>query len=263
MTGALSFDSNSLQTYDPTTGVGIITNSIDHASLPDKTVNLFALANSNMSAISSINYPSKTINIAGFIKGSSAADLDSRIDAFKGYLLGTDKNLDINYNGSTRRYIATANTVSVTRDGGVLFAAFSVEFVCTLPFGTETSDTTALSATGRTSSSYSDNYTFLGNAPAQLPVFTITINSVTGGTNAFIQVGNSGTSQQIIVTRTWSADDVLEVDCYNKTVKVNGTDVDFTGGFPEFAPGAQTMAYADNFTTRNFDIDVTYKKLYL
>jgi hypothetical protein len=263
MTGALSFDSNSLQTYSPTTRVGIITNDIDFSDIATKSMSMFPIANSNLSAISSVNYPNKTITITGGVSGSSASDLDSRLDTFRGYFIGTDKNLDITYNGSTRRFIATANTVNITRGANGKYATFSIEFICTSPFGTDTSNTTALSATGRTGSSYSDAYIFLGTAPAQLPVITITINSLTGGTGAYILVGNDDTGQQIIVTNNFSADDVLEIDCYNKTVKLNGTDVDFVGGFPEFVPGASHIDYADNFTTRNFDISVVYKKLYL
>lgn len=263
MTGAITFDTNNLQTYSPTTNVGIITNSIEHTNLPNKDASLYALANYNQSVIPYVGYPSRAISIAGVIKGSTQADLDSRIDSFKAYFLGKDKNLDIEYNGTTRRYVATANGISVIRRQKSLFATFEIEFVCTLPFGKNTSATTALNASGRTLSGYTDPYTFLGSAPFQLPVITITYSSVTDGAS-FVSFGNNGNGQGITITdQTFVAADVLEIDVANRTVKKNGVEIDFLGAFPEFAPGAQTFSYSDGFTARNFAITVTYYQMWL
>lgn len=263
MTGAITFDSNNLQTYSPATHVGIITNGIEHTNLPDKDIALFALANTNQSVIPYVGYPVKKITIKGAIVGSTSADVDSRIDSFKQYFLGKDKNLDIEYNGTTRRYCATVNTISVQRQQKALWAEFQIEFICTLPFGKNTAATTALNQSGRTNSGYTDPYTFLGTAPFQLPVFTITYSAVTGGAS-FVQIGNSGNGQSIMITdQTWAAADVLEIDVANRTVKKNGVEIDFLGAFPEFAPGAQNFSYSDGFTTRTFTELVTYYPMYL
>lgn len=263
MTGAITFDSNNLQSYVPSTAVGIITNAIEHTNLPDKDAALYGLANTNQSVIPYVGYPSKKITITGVIVGSTSANLDSRIDSFKQYFLGKDKNLDIEYNGSTRRYVATANGIAVTRQQLALFATFQIEFICTLPFGKNTSATTALSASGRTLSGYTDSYTFLGSGPAQLPLITITYSAVSGGAS-FVAFGNNGNGQGITITdQTWIAADVLEIDVANRTVKKNGVEIDFLGAFPEFAPGAQNFSYSDGFTTRTFAITVTYYPMYL
>lgn len=263
MTGAITFDSNDLQTYSPTTHVGIITEEPSFSDIPTKDMPLYALANANRSVVTNIDYPNKAITIVGSIVGSTIANLDSRVDDFKAYFRGKEKNLDINYNGATRRFIASANAVSIVRKGKQLYARFTVQFVCSQPFGADTSNTTALNATGRTSSSYSDLYAFLGTAPYQLPVITITINSVTGG-NTYLSFGNANTGQSVNITGvTFQAGDVLVIDSYNKTVKLNGVAQDYTGAIPEFVPGNQSFNYADGFTTRNFDINIVYKKLYL
>lgn len=263
MTGAITFDSNDLQTYSGVTKVGIITNGIEHTNLPDKDIALFALANTNQSVMPYAGYPTKKITIKGAIAGSSSADVDSRIDTFKAYFNGKDKNLDINYNGTTRRYCATANSIAVTKQQKALFAEFQIEFICTLPFGKNTSATTALNASGRTASGYTDSHTFLGTAPYQLPVITITYAAVTGGTG-FVAFGNNANGQGITITdQTWAAADVLEIDVYNRTVKKNGVEIDFLGAFPEFAPGAQNFSYSDGFTTRTFTELVTYYPMWL
>lgn len=263
MTGAISFDSNNLQTYLATTHVGILTNKIEHTNLPEKDAALMGLANTNASVIPYVGYPTKKITISGSIVGSTQADLDSRMDSFKAYFIGKDKNLDIAYGSTTRRYIATANSISIARQQLALFAVFTIEFICTQPFGRNTSATTALSASGRTSSSYTDAYTFVGSAPFQLPLITITYSAVTGGTG-FVQFGNNTNGQSIMITdQTWAALDVLEIDVANRTVKKNGVEIDFLGAFPEFPPGSQTFSYSDGFTTRTFAITVTYYPMYL
>ncbi len=265
MTGAITFDSISLQTYIPTTQVGIITNSIEHTNIPDKDVALLALANANGSAIPFVAFPNKKVSIAGVIVGSSSSDLDTRIDAFKSLFGYKDKNLDISYGASTRRYIATSNAVSVKRQQKALFAEFGIEFVCSLPFGRNTTLTTALNASGRTASGYTDAHTFLGSAPIQQPIITITYSAITGGAN-YVQFVNNANGQSILITdQTWIASDVLEIDTRTgyRTVKKNGVEVDFLGAFPEFVPGAGSFSYSDGFTTRTLTELVTYYPEYL
>lgn len=105
----ITFNSNSLQTSN------VITSDIDHSSTPNKNMPVFDLAHATGGAVPYITYGSKSIMVKGKIIGTSIADCDSRIDTFHGWLTGKDKNLDIGYNGSTRRYVATANTISVKR----------------------------------------------------------------------------------------------------------------------------------------------------
>lgn len=263
MNGALTFNTNSLQTYDPSTRLGIITNKIRHTDIPDREVALFALANANESVIPYTGYPSRKVGIGGVIKGSSQADIDDRVDAFKAIFNGKDKDLDITYGSGTRRYIATANVVAIERDDKNYWAVFNIEFICSQPFGTNTAATTALSATGRTNSSYTDPHTFIGSAPYQLPVITITYTAVTGGAGHVTFANNSNGQGVTMTDQTFIAGDVLEIDTKNKTIKKNDIEIDFLGAFPEFEPGARSFTYSDGFTTRTFDITVMYNALYL
>lgn len=266
MTGATSFDGNNLQTYDPTTDVGILVNDFKITDLPTKIAALFALANANRSVIPNVDYPSRAVSLSGVIKGSSQSDLDSRIDVFNGYLRAKDGNLDIEKGGATRRFIATLNSLSIEQKGSHFIAKWSAGFMCTNPFGRDIVATTALSATGRTSSSYADAYTFLGTAPFQLPVVTIEINSVTDG-DGYLSFGNASNGQSVNITGvTFQAGDILVInpaDENGELVKLNGDPVDYTGAVPEFEPGATTFNYSDGFTARNFDILIEYYKMYL
>lgn len=172
-----AFDGNDLNTFNGSTG--IIVQSIEgHESLPAKTVAQFVLAHANRSTIPYVQYPNRPITIKGTINGSSIADLDARVDAFKYIFLGTDKNLDIDYAGSVRRFIATVNTIAVDRPGGLLAANFTIVFTCNYPFGQNTATTSAVSQAARTLGSYADNHTFLGTAPFQLPLWTLTLTDL-------------------------------------------------------------------------------------
>jgi hypothetical protein len=264
MNGNLTFNSNSLQTFDNTANTGILTNVIEHTNLPEKIAILYAKADADGSNIPAINYPSKKVNIAGMIKGSTQADLDSRIDTFKGYFNGKDKNLDITYGASTRRYIATANTISVIRQDKALFATFAIEFICTNPFGLDTTTTDLWTAkTGFTSATFTETPTVAGNAPYQLPVITITVNSFTGDGD-YVQISNDNNGQEMIIYgQSIEAGDVIIIDAVERTVTIDGVEVDFYGTFLELEPGANSITYTDGFTTRNVDVAGVYTKRWL
>ncbi len=139
----IAFSSFSLQSFDGTRG--IITESIEHAGKSAKRAQMYALAHANASIIPFVEYPNKPIQVDGVIIGTTIADCDAQIDLFNSYLLAQNGNLDIDYNGSTRRYIATATNIDVNRPGGLAWASFSVTFTCTQPFGQDVAATTLLS----------------------------------------------------------------------------------------------------------------------
>lgn len=263
MNGDLSFNTNNLQTYDPTTRVGINTNRIEHTDIPAQVADLLALSDTNGSVIPDVNYPSRVVKIGGTIHGSSQDDLDSRIDTFKGYFNGIDKNLDIDYGGSTRRYIATKNSVAISREQKALFATFSVEFICTNPFGLDTSATSLINSLNYTSATLTSTPTIGGTAPYQLPVFTITIDALTGDGD-YIQIANDNNTQEMLLYGLGlEAGDVVVIDCVNRIVTVNDVEVDYVGTFIALEPGASSITYTDGFTTRTVDIVATYVKRYL
>lgn len=264
MDGTISYDSNSLQTYNRVTQVGVIVDNIDVLGIPQKVINMVALAHANASTIPFISYPTRTIVVTGTIVGSSSADLDSRIDTFKGYFNGVDKNLDIGYSTGTRRFIATASALPPVRSANNRYATFTLTFVCTNPFGVNTSATVALNQTGRTLATYSDTYTWLGNSPFQLPVVTLTLTAVSSTGSQQLFWGNGDTGQAITITRsTWATGDVVVIDCVNKSVTVNGLPYDYVGAFPEFTNASHVMVYGDSFTSRTLTENVSYNVRWL
>jgi len=259
MATGIGFAGNSIQ--NPAGGITVV--NVRHYGGPTKNQKIFPMANADRSSVSGDpNRPDKVIVVTGQLKASSIALLDALIDTFKGYFIDGEQNLDLDYNGGTRRYIAVAGEPDIQRDKGMTVADFTIIFTCTQPYGQNTTSTSALSQNGRTSHSYTDNHTFVGNAHLQLPVVTIVINSVTDG-DGLLSFKNNTTGQGItVIGQTFEAADTLVIDCKNRSVKLNGVEVDYLGAFPGFPKGSQPMKYEDSFTAVNFDIDVDYYPLW-
>lgn len=263
MDGGLTYNTNDLQTFNPATQTGINTNVIKHTDIPESVAELYIVANANDSEVPDNEYPSRRIILGGSIHGSSQADLDNRIDAFKGYFAQRYKDLDIEYGSGTRRYVVMkANALGVERKDRALFATFSIELLCK-PFGIDTSPTVILNETGYTSASKTITPTIGGSAPFQLPVFTIQINSLTGAGD-FIQITNNDNGQGMLIYGLGLVGgDVLEIDSVLKEVRLNGGEVDYNGSFIELEPGSASVTITDGFTTRNIDYDGDYNKRWL
>ena len=114
-------------------------------------------------------------------------------------------------------------------------------------------------------------FTVLGTAPFQLPIITITFSAIgSAPVSGTVSIGNNSTGQQLNITRTWSATDVLIIDTSlstNTPVTVNGTAAPFIGAFPAFFSSitgtAGTLTYSDTFASRTFTIAALYYKYYL
>lgn len=254
MSVSASFNTHSLQTFDGTHG--ILLADIDHSSAPDINLNIMGLAKQSQSTVTTALKQQKTITLSGKIIGSSLTDCSTLIKTFKGYLVGKEQTLLVSDGSGDINYICTSSKTTIDRPGYLNWANFSAEFVCSQPYGTDVSATTVLNGTGRTLASYSDAITVGGSSEWQTPIITITVSALTGGTNKSITVGNALTGQACVITRTWTAADVLVIDTSSliAPVTVNGTQVPFTGALPTFNPSTyvsgQTITYADTLTTR-------------
>lgn len=235
----------------------IVTSEIEHESMGTKMAIPYIIAHANGSVVPFSEFSNKMITIQGTVTGSGVSDLDSKLDIFRGYFAQDGKNLDIGYAGGTRRYISLATVVDIRRPGGLAYANFTVTFMCLSGFGQDTTPTTLISATGFTGASRTDSVTVVGSAPWQLPVATITLTAVSSSGLQTMNFGNNNNGQQISVSRsTWAVNDVVVIDSQLRQVTVNGSVFDYTGGFVELPPGAQSLGYSDSFTSRTLNYNV-------
>jgi hypothetical protein len=116
---------------------GVTTADTDIYSVPNKTIQAEKLAESDGSVIVKETYESKKFTCNGTLMASSIAAMDTLIDTFKTAMNATKQNFDIDYAGSTRRYIATPRNVVITRAHGLNQAGWSIEFFCESPSGSD------------------------------------------------------------------------------------------------------------------------------
>lgn len=235
----------------------------DIHQIPKTTLEMYALARLDASKFVGINYPQRKITIDMVLSGNNAANMEQNLDTLKGYLSAQDANLDIPYANDVRRFVATLENIMVAANTGS-FLPFSAEFGCSDPVGRSTTST-SISLSSITSASSTQGIT-IGGTYRALPVWTITVTAVTGGTTKAITFGNPTTGQTVTITRTWSNGDVVVIDCYARTVTVNGTAANFTGAIPYWDTtnvAAQTASYVDTFSTRTVAITAAYNKRYL
>jgi phage-related protein len=230
-------------------------------NMPDIDLKAIDLVRNDGAIVVSSRFKKKVIQVFGYILAPNRQAYEAAFDELKWRLSAKQRSLVLVQAGSERIYTATVSQVTESFvEGGKTY--ITMQFDCNDPYGrdgnkqsyTEAAFTTAVKAIA---------HTFLGYADI-LPKFTVTITAVSGGTSKTVNIGNSVTGQQISVTRTWVAGDVLVVDSDTQKVTVNGVVVDFAGFFPVFSPRTAYAQYSDNFTTsRTASVLVEYPKKYL
>ncbi|MFZ3032264.1 MAG: hypothetical protein WA082_04465 [Candidatus Moraniibacteriota bacterium] len=233
---------------------------LPHEDVAKPEINLQKIARTNRSILLKKGYGIKTIKVTVIVEDSTVAAMDSRMDDFKETIESSEKNLDVEYAGGTRRYVATGYIENIDRR--TRWARVQLRLECYRAFGEDTAETTE-SFAAKTTSPYTDDIEIAGNAPAT-PDITITINSFTGAADRFMQIKNTVTGEYIKVTKNdWVASDIIQIYTAQAIVTVNGNITQYLGIMPVWNPGDNDWEYTDDFTARNVDIDFAYKKKWL
>jgi hypothetical protein len=179
------------------------------------------------------------IMLRGVIVGTSQSDVEQKIDTFKELFSRPQKNLDITWGGSTRRYVATCERHDFDRDHfNILFVPWTAEFIVPEGTGEESSETTLLNNQSFQATSYSAVATFAGSAKPK-PRIRVKCASAATGPKGF-SIENTDDGSKIIITRAagFGAGKYFEIDSRLKTVKYDGDEIPFFGIFPKFKVGA-------------------------
>lgn len=256
-----TFDGYSLQSSN------IILTKIEHDNIPAQELKRYRIVRGDGEIITDKRFGAKRILLIGRVNGTSSDDLESRLDTLREKVSGynkVNKQLVIDYNATTRQYTAVCTSFSIDRrTGTVNFAEFQIEFISTTPFGKAPASSNLLTSPAQTTTPNNKAITVVGTAERQKLIITILLNSFTGTVANTITIKNNETNYAISVSRLWVAADSLVIDVENFSVKVNGVEVDYSGAFPDFAPGSRTLVYSDDFSARNVNITVTTTVRYL
>lgn len=241
---------------------GLTVLSTDPYKPAKRSLNSALIAHSDRSRLMSAYYTERNITVRVGITRTTRRLLEQSVDSLMNIIQGREKELVIPQSTGLRTYTSTFADAVTDKDGGS-YLEFELIFSCSDRFGYDIASTLLLQITNYTSSNRSDRLEFGGSAEWQAPVITFTYSVITDGTTKTVTVGNSNTGQEVNITRTWAAGDVVEIDSKNKTVKVNGIEVAFTGAIPEWNTGFGYWYYQDNFSTRTFSGQIRHTRRFV
>jgi hypothetical protein len=249
--------------YDLSDITNYIPESSDHQSAPTRDQNVYRLARQDGSKLVSQWWGSKYIKIPGYIQATSQSALEDKIDELKAVLARPNRNLDITWGGSTRRYVCSLSSFAITRDPDMIdWCAFEITFFAANGHGVATSTTTE-TETGITTSPFSDSIDIAGSAYTK-PTVTITVNSETDLTSLIFSLTNSyGESSSITVTQAFAASDIIIIDYSSFSVSVNGVPVNYNGSWGQWYPGSTSFSLTTTATAQDIDLSIVYTANYL
>ena len=221
-----------------------------HESSPEREIDSLVLARQDGEILIAERYARKVIKLSGIITGSSQADLESKIDIFKELFSRAEKNLDIDWNGGTRRYVASCVRHDFDRDHfHILFAPWTAEFAVLSGEGKDTSTIKPLDEhVVNVNSPAADRFSMLGSKPAE-PIITIKGGNFSAY-NRGVEYKNVDTGERMIVTQNsaWNTTASIIINCLLKNVTDN-INLDpaifrnskFYGVFPKFKIGTNNV----------------------
>ena len=225
---AISFNGTSLQT------ASIITQEIEHESIDSKSLDMQGLASRDGAKLLAAKFNPRVIRLRGYIKATTQDLLETAIDDLKEILNATTRNLDVGYAGGTRRYVCDmAGITLLRRHFNITFAEWEAEFVCAkTPFG-KPLDTTSAEYSITSLGTMWGSFVATGTYKPK-PRIVITFSEVAGIDK--IRLRNITTGDWIEVNNSsgYVNNDVVEIDCDEYTVTLNGVAWDYSGFFPQF-----------------------------
>lgn len=220
------------------------TRFVKHESFPDRSLNSVARGSDDGDILISDRFGKKIISMQGILVGTSQADMESKKDIMSELFSRKQKNLDIDWNGTTRRYIATCSNLKFDRDHyNINYVPWSAEFTISDGVGKDTSLTAAKHAVDVNSSPYviSPAPVFAGSAKPK-PIITFEIGA--GHTNPCgIMVENTDNGQKLIINKqtALASGDTVVINYETKKVTIEGVEVGFYGVFPEILIGTNNI----------------------
>lgn len=221
-----------------------------HETTPERLLTTLPLARQDGEVLIADKRGRKIIQLKGTLIAANQSALDTAIDAFNELMSRQEKNLDITWEGGTRRFVATCINHSYDRDHYNTNAVpWTAEFVVLSGEGKATSTTTALNANSLSSfpTPATDSFTMAGSKPDK-PLITLNTDGV-GAAAKGIEYMNTDTGEKMQITRlkTWAGSGKnIIIDCLNRKVTDNldasvYSEGIFFGSFPSFRIGTNNI----------------------
>ena len=240
---------------------GIITSEVLVEKVPTRDFDTTKIPNDHGRIINKDFFDVKTITLRGMIYKGTKELYETLVDEFKKELSPQNKNLDIKRaDGNYRRFVVTATTINVKREkhSDISSSPFEVVFQCLTPFGQSIGTTSSLFTPAVLS--FSENIYNSGTAEAK-PIWIMIVTSATAITD--FTVTNDTTDEAIKVTNAIVASDVIIVDGKEKTITLNGTELDYNGSFPKLVAGSNSYTILFGGTAIAYSLTHKYTPFFL
>lgn len=215
---------------------------VKHESATERELNILNLARDDGGVLVNDRRGVKRIQLQGVLTATTTALLETAIDNFKELLSRQAKNLDIEWAGGTRRYVATCASHNFDRDFfHLLFVPWTAEFVVVSGVGSDTTITAEKHAVSVNANPYTWSSTFAGSSKPK-PIVTLEFGA--GHTNPRgIQLKNTTNGQKIIYNKPSAlvSGDTIIIDFEQKKLTLEGVEKPFYGVFPDLIIGANTF----------------------
>lgn len=229
-----------------------------HDSMPDRRMEFEPLARARGGVILDTKFGQKSFGVVGKLVCDTQEELEDAIDDMKELLSRNAKNLDVTYGSGTRRYVAYASDLKIERDHyHITHANFGFKFLVPSGIGYDPTLNNH-SNDNQTAAAISSSFVVGGSTHA-LGTIRVAFDSASSCSKVEVTIGGV----KISVTSTFSTSDVLLIDCERKKVTKNGTEIDFTGRFPQFEVGTNNYTIDITRTSAQVDIDIEWYDTYL
>ena len=220
-----------------------------HESAPERILNTLDLARDDGSVLISEKRGKKTISLQGVLTASSESGLETAIDTFKELFSRKEKNLDVNWEAGTRRYVATCVNHNFDRDYfNQLFVPWTADFVVIGGIGSSTILTAEKNEQAITTTIYNWTSTFAGSSKPK-PLITITFVGSPTNPRGFA-FRNLTTGEEMVYTQkdAFPAGSVIVIDYETRIIKYYATgltgdyiEASYYGVFPSLEVGANSL----------------------
>ena len=239
-------------------GASFIVERTNHDFAPTRILASYKIARRDGEKLVSTFFGRKEIIISGYINGANQSEFEQLEDNFKAITSAPNGNLDISFDGTRRRYVATASEIKIDRDSyNIDWAPWSITFLVPSGKGLDVT-TTVETFPDITENVYSGTFNNEGTAVAY-PLVTFLVNSQTALTSISLQVGAAA----LTINHAFSNGDVLTIDFNTFSVQINGIEVDYNGVFPQWPTGSTAFVGSALGTARDISLTFSYVKNYL
>jgi hypothetical protein len=210
---------------------GIIVSRVMDLHGPKRFLSILQNANSRGASVLRSVFQEKVIQVDGIIFVDSSSNFTTKLQEFTQQLLRDARDLKIENENGTFQYdgcyvVNSDRMVDTQNPENILHIPFSIQFIAPKGFCHEI-DETNHSDDDITSFPHTDTITIDGTVNPEPAITDIIFTNQTTNTQISVLSIDTGSGQA-------NDGDILVIDTANKTVKMNGTEVEYDGVFPSF-----------------------------